>query len=206
MKARIALALASILAIGAPLLAEDRPAENCKSGLIGTAVKDGEPTRIAYHYPHGKVFPPGLIRDQFHDGELNRPSVQIELVGYVEVPAEMKIDIYHAAGGVNQDHGTLYIDDRQIGQVGDDLAKFIVHTLTLRKGVHHIRWVLTGGTFQPNLLKIQDAKTGELLSVFHTARQLDDTGASKAVKTIDAQGEIDGWPPDFKTWNRVPVE
>jgi hypothetical protein len=175
-------------------------------GLIGTAVKDGEPTRIAYHYPHGKVFPPALIRNQFHDGEVNRPSVAIELVGYVEATEDTTIDIYHAAGGVNEDHGTLYLDDRKLGQVGDDLAKFVVYTITLPKGTHQVRWVLTGGTFQPNLLKFQNAKTGELLTVFHTAEQREKTGASKAVKTIDAQGEFEGFPPDFKTWSRVSTE
>jgi len=175
-------------------------------GLIGTAEKDGEATRIAYHYPHGKVFPPALIRNQFHDGETNRPAVKIELVGHVELPQETTVDIYHAAGGVNEDHGTLYIDDRKIGQVGDDLAKFVIYTVTLPKGTHRIRWVLTGGTFQANLLKLQDAMTGELLKVFHTAKQREETGASKAVKTIDAQGELEGWPPDFKTWTRVSTD
>jgi hypothetical protein len=175
-------------------------------GLIGTAEKDGEATGIAYHYPHGKVFPPALIRNQFHDGEVNRPPVKIELVGYVEVPEETSVDIYHAAGGVNEDHGTLYIDDRKIGRVGDDLAKSVIYTVTLPKGTHFVRWVLTGGTFQGNLLKFQDVKSGELLEVFHTARQREATGASKAAKTIDAQGELEGWPPDFKTWSRVPAE
>jgi hypothetical protein len=175
-------------------------------GLIGTAEKDGEATQIAYHYPHGKVFPPALIRNQFHDGEVNRPGVKIELVGYVEVPQETKVDIYHAAGGVNKDHGTLYLDDRKIGQVGDDLAKFVIYTITLPKGTHHVRWVLTGGTFQANLLRFQDVATGELLKVFHTAKQREETGAGKAAKTIDAQGELEGWPPDFKTWTRVSTD
>jgi hypothetical protein len=178
------------------------------AGLIGTAQKNGEPTGIAYHYPHGKIFPPALIRDQFHDGELNRPSVRIELIGYVDVPEETKLDIYHAAGGVNLDHGTLFIDGRQLGQVGDDTAKSVIYTLTLPKGTHEVRWVLTGGTFQANLLKIQNAKSGELLTLFHTQKQRDETGASKAVKTIDAQGEVEGWPPGFdpKAWTRVSTD
>lgn len=176
------------------------------SGLIGTAQKNGEPTGIAYQYPHGKVFPPDLIRGQFHDGEQKFPSVQIELVGYVDVPEDTTIDVYHAAGGVNGDHGTLYVDERKIGQVGDDTVKFVIYTLTLSKGTHHVRWLLTGGTFQANLLKMQNSKTGELLTLFHTAKQSDQTGARKAVKTIDAQGELEGWPPDFKTWTRVSTD
>lgn len=175
-------------------------------GLIGLAYKNGDPTRIAYHYPHGKVFPADLIRSRFHDGETEWPPVEISLVGYVEIPHEMAVDVYHAAGGVNRDHGTLFLDGHQIGQVGDDTAKSVVYTLTLPQGTHEIRWVLTGGTFQTNLLKFQAAKTGELLSVYHTAKQRDETGAAKAAETVDAQGMVEGWPPvDPKAWIRVPI-
>jgi len=176
-------------------------------GLIGLAHKNGEPTQIAYHYPHGKVFPADLIRSRFHDGETELPSVEIALVGYVEVPHKMDVHVYHAAGGVNGDHGTLFLDDHQIGQVGDDMAKNVVYTLTLPQGTHEIRWVLTGGLFQTNLLKFQTATTGDLLSVYHTAKQRDETGAAKAAKTIDAQGTVEGWPPvDPKNWLRVSLQ
>ena len=133
--------------------------------------------------------------------------MEISLVGYVEVPHEMDVDVYHAAGGVNQDHGTLFLDGRRIGQVGDDMAKSVVYTLTLPQGTHEIRWVLTGGTFQTNLLKFQAAKTGDLLSVYHTAQQRDETGAATAATTIDAQGTVEGWPPvDPKAWIRVSMD
>jgi hypothetical protein len=206
MRTHVLLALSAIVIISAPLLADDSLDVKRIPGLIGTAEKEGEATGIAYHYPHGKVFPPDLIRKQFHDGEINRPSVQIELVGYVDLPEETTVDIYHAAGGVNLDHGTLYIDERKIGQVGDNMAKFVIYSMTLPKGTHHVRWVLTGGTFQANLLKMQDVKTGELLKMFHTPKQREGTGASKAVKTIEAEGELEGWPPDFKTWSRVSTD
>lgn len=175
-------------------------------GLIGLAHKDGHPTRIAYHYPHGKVFPAELIRSRFHNGETEWPSLEIALVGYVEVPHEMAVDVYHAAGGVNRDHGTLFLNSHRVGQVGDDMAKNVVYTLTLPQGMHEIRWVLTGGTFQTNLLKFQAAKTGDLLNVYHTARQRDETGAAQAAKTIHAHGTVEGWPPvDPKSWIRVPI-
>jgi hypothetical protein len=178
-----------------------------RPGLIGLAHKDGDATGIAYRYPHGEIFPADLIRSKFHDGEMPRPSVEIALVGYVHVPREMKVEIYHAAGGVNLDHGTLFLDGRKIGQVGDDTAKSVVYTLTLSKGEHEIRWVLTGGTFQTNLLKLQDAATAELLPVYHTDKQCDETGAAKAAVTIDAKGDVEGWPSvDPKKWLRIPIE
>jgi len=177
-------------------------------GLIGAAQKNGEATGIAFHYPHGKVFPPALIRDRFHDGEQDLPSVRIELIGNLDVAEETTIDIYHAAGGVNGDHGTLYIDDGQLGQVGDDTVKNVIYTLTLPKGTHKVRWVLTGGLFQPNLLKMQNVKSGELLTLFHTQKQRDLSGANRAVKMIDAQGDVEGWPPavDAKAWTRVTTD
>jgi hypothetical protein len=177
-------------------------------GLIGAAQKNGEATRIAYHYPHGKIFPPALIRERFHDGEQELPSVRIELVGYVDIAEVTTLDIYHAAGGVNGDHGTLSIDGRLLGQVGDDTVKNVIYSLTLPKGTHEVRWVLTGGLFQPNLLKMQNAKSGELLPLFHTPKQRDETGASHAAKTIDAQGDVEGWPPAFdpKAWTRVSTD
>ena len=203
------LSLALLLALAAGHVRGDEPgrtAEQRVPGLIGLAHKNGAPTRIAYHYPHGKVFPAELIRSRFHDGETERPSVEISLVGYVEVPQEMAVDIYHAAGGVNGDHGTLFLDGRQIGRVGDDTVKNVIYRLELPKGPHEIRWVLTGGMFQPNLLKFQAAKTGDLLNVYHTARQRHDTGAARAAKTIDAQGDITVWPPGGHPWTRVSTD
>jgi hypothetical protein len=67
---------------------------------------------------------------------------------------------------------------------------------------------LTGGLFQPNLLRLQDTDTGELLTVFHTAKQRKQTGAAKAPKTIAAQGDVEGWLPatDPGAWTRLSVE
>jgi hypothetical protein len=193
-----------------PALADNRAADDGEkvSGLIGLARMNGEPTRIAYHYPHGKVWPAELIRSKFHDDDTKpRPSVVITMVGYLEVPRAMAVRIYHAAGGVNEDHGTLFIGDRRIGQVGDDTAKSVVYELKLAEGTHPIRWELTGGTFQTNLLKIQNAETGELLSVYHTPKEVEETGAGAAAVTVDAQGIVDGWPTvDPEKWVRVTVE
>jgi hypothetical protein len=203
------LVLALVIARGATSDdAEPAAGEEHVSGLIGAAQRNDEPIRIAYHYPHGRVFPPELIRERFHDGEQDLPAVRIELVGYVEVPRETTVDIFHAAGGVNGDHGTLYLDGRQLGQVGDDTVKNVIYTRTLPAGAHEVRWVLTGGLFQPNLLRFQDAKTGELLHMFHTAEQRETSGAAQADKIIDAQGAVAGWPPatDSKAWTRIPPD
>jgi hypothetical protein len=69
-----------------------------------------------------------------------------------------------------------------------------------------VRWVLTGGTFQPNVVKFQDAESGKLLTVFHTPAQREASGAAKARIVIEAQGKVDGWPPAPQAWTRVPAE
>ncbi len=203
----IALFATIVCVLLGPAATNTRAADDARQeGLIGLAVMNGEPTPFAYHYPHGEVFSPELIRSKFHDGEKDLPSVQIDLVGYVDAPADAQVDIYHAAGGVNGDHGTLYLDGRRIGQVGDDTVKVVIYTLTLPKGTHEVRWVLTGGLFQPNILEFQDADTGESLPVFHTAKQSEETGAAKARVLIEAEGKVDGWPPAEGAWTRVATD
>jgi len=92
-------------------------------GLIGAALVAGEPSGIAFHYEHGQLLARELIWERFHkesEGRVHRPSISIALLGYVEVPHEMTVKVQHAAGGVNEDHGTLFVGERQLGQVGDD--------------------------------------------------------------------------------------
>jgi hypothetical protein len=191
---------------GLCLLAETRlqaADDDRHSGLIGVAYLAGKPTDVGYRYPHGEVFPPELIRKEFHDGEEFRPEVRIELVGYVEAAKETQVEIFHAAGGVNGDHGTLYVDDKQIGQVGDDTVKNVIYSLKLTEGQHQVRWVLTGGTFQANLLKFQNADSGKRLPMYFTTKQRKDSGAAKPTKIIKARGELEGWPPPANAWTRV---
>jgi hypothetical protein len=195
---------------GAPLAPAPRAKESTP-GLIGTATIEGEPSRVAFHYEHGKLFPRELIWDRFHkptaDGGVHRPNISITLLGKVEVPHEMTVKVRQAAGGVNGDHGTLYIGDRQIGQVGDDTAKAEVYVLTLPAGVHPVRWVLTGGTFQNNLLKFEDAQTGELLRVFYDDAQYRESGAAEAREGVEACADPTEWLKALgdSHWRWVPL-
>jgi hypothetical protein len=177
-------------------------------GLIGTAAVDGERTGIAYHYQHGRVFPPELIRGRFHKGHGPLPSVVITLVGYVEVPRDMTVQIWHAAGGVNVDHGELHVSGRVLGKVGDDMAKSVIYVVKLRKGRHSIRWILSGGTFQHNFLKFEDPQTGEVLHVYHDSAQRHDTGTDRATELVEANTAPSEWPKtsDKREWHLEPLE
>jgi hypothetical protein len=179
-------------------------------GLIGTAIVNGEPSGIAFHYEHGKLFPRELIWERFHrasGGPDPQSSVSITLLGHVEVPREMTVKVSQAAGGVNGDHGTLFIGDRQLGQVGDDTAKAEVYVLTLPAGVHPVRWVLTGGTFQNNLLKFEDPNSGELLRVFYDDSQRRLSGAANAREGVEAAADPTEWLKAMGPahWRWVPL-
>lgn len=178
------------------------------AGLIGMAKVNGESTTIAFHYQHGRVFPGELIRERFHDGDGPRPSVSITLLGSVEVPRDMTIRVWHAAGGVSEDWGELFVGDRLLGRVGDDLAKKAIYSVKLPQGKHRVRWVLTGGYFRNNLLKFEDAATGELLTVSHDATQRRESGADRAREIIAADADPDTWPEaaDRHQWRELPLE
>jgi hypothetical protein len=179
-------------------------------GLIGAALANGKPSGTVFYYEHARMFPRELVWDRFHrtvDGRLELPSLNITLVGYVEVPHEMAIKVSQAAGGVNGDHGTLFIGDRQLGQVGDDTAKAEVYVLALPAGVHPIRWVLTGGTFQNSLLKFEDPRTSELLKVFYDDAQRRQSGADSAREVVEACGDPSEWLKALGPhhWRWVPL-
>lgn len=178
-------------------------------GLIGAALTGGEHSGIAFHYEHGKLLPRELLWDRFHaPGQgAARPGVTLTLVGFVEAPRAMTLKIHHSAGGVNEDHGTLFIGERQLGQVGDDTAKAEVYIVNLPAGVHPVRWVLTGGTFQNSLLRFEEAQTSEPLRVFHDAAQREEAGVAHARELVMANADPAEWLQAVNAahWRWVPL-
>jgi len=188
----------------------DKQVQETKPGLIGAASIECESSGIAFHYEHGKLFPRELIWERFHktiEGRTEFPNVNITLLGKVEVPREMTVKVSHAAGGVNGDHGTLFVGNRQLGQVGDDTAKAEVYLMTLPAGIHPVRWVLTGGTFQNNLLRFEDPATGQLLRVFYDRDQRRQSGAAEAREHVEAAADPSEWLKAVESshWRLVPL-
>lgn len=176
-------------------------------GLIGGSTINGELGGIVFRYHHGRLLTAEEIRSRFHGGEPPFPDVRIELVGYVEVPHDMTVKIWHAAGGVNNDHGELTIGDHLLGTVGDDLVKNVIYVVRLSQGAHRVRWVLTGGTFQNNLLRFEDPQTGTLLDVFHDAGQREASGADSAREIVVADRDPAEWSiaVDPRQWSWEPT-
>ncbi len=179
------------------------------NGLIGTAKIADEQTYVAYHYKHGRLWNHELIRKRFHrtgsDGNLQVPSVVIEMVGYVDVPKNMTVKIWQSAGGVSADHGELFVGDRRLGITGDDTHKQVIYMVDLPMGRHPIRWVLTGGMFQNNLLKFEDPNSGKTLNVYHTDKQRRDTQAAEATATVIADADPGEWLKSIRSWNTKTV-
>jgi hypothetical protein len=58
------------------------------------------------------------IRSRFHSAEPPFPDVRIELVGYINVPRDKTVKIWHAAGGTFQNN-LLKFEDPQTGHLLD---------------------------------------------------------------------------------------
>ncbi len=168
-------------------------AKQVTPGLIGGSTVNGEKAGIVYLYHHGRLLAADEIRSRFHGADAPFPDVRIEMAGYVQIPRDMTVKIWHAAGGVNNDHGELSIDDRLLGTVGDDLVKNVIYVVKLPHGAHRVRWVLTGGLFQNNMLKFEDPQTGELLEVFHDSGQRSATGADSAREIVEVDRDPAEW-------------
>jgi len=92
---------------------------------------------------------------------------------------------------VSHDVNTLFVDDRKISHVGDDRSKHAVDELKLEKGPHAVRWELTGGTFQHNLLKLVDCETDEMLPLGFAKDGLPDVLIREVVRV---GSDRRGWP------------
>lgn len=146
-----------------------------KRSLFGIRITVDD-SRYLFHYQHGLIFSQGdLPKDLIGD---NRFVVKLE--GYLKVPRDMVVIIYHAGGGVSHDINRLYVNGRELGSVGDDRKKHATYEVPLAEGYHPIRWELTGGTFRSNLLAFIDPDEGKLLPLLNGGdaplhRSADDT-------------------------------
>lgn len=196
------------------LAAVDTAQPDQQPGLIGTASINGEATNVAFHYHHGRIFLPELIRDRFPVDDDPRPSVEITLRGYLEVPRPMTLKIWHAAGGVSHDHGELQFGERVLGILGDDTAKATIYVVNVVPGTYPIRWTLTGGVFQHNYLRFENPRTGEELRVYHDAAIREETGVHRANEMVEADAPPEDWykisDPTEWPWDAIgtiePVE
>jgi|GEM_PF-2200878 serine/threonine protein kinase len=162
--------------------------DDAETGLIGRVEVDGRDGGILFHYRHAKLFVHEDVPEFIHDSK----GFTVTLEGYVVVPRDMLVQVWQAGGGVSHDNNWLHLDGTQLCVTGDDRDKHYKAELPLLKGLHHVRWELTGGTFRANILFFMDPESGELLRLVNKGessirRSPDDT-------RIEIKGEKLDWP------------
>jgi serine/threonine protein kinase len=179
------------------------PIHKSEPGLVGRAKLNGKDPGFIFHYPHGRFFANKHIPVSFHDSR----GFEVSLEGYVVVPKDMIVRVWQVGGGVSHDQNWLYIDDKQMGVTGDNHEKELKLDLPMTKGLHRVRWLLTGGTFRTNILVFIDPHTGKLMDL-----------VSKGIpKTREQIIRIDGteigWPiqekslpPAVQELRRTPIK
>lgn len=169
-------------------------------GLIGRATVDGRDGGTIFHYPNGRFFAHDDIPPQIHDSR----SFTVKLEGYLVVPQDMFVKVWHGGGGVSHDVNWLYIDGREISVVGDDHSKHFVAEIPMLKGVHQIRWELTGGTFRTNILAFIDPDSGALMKFLNSG--IANLRQSADERVIHINRTEPGWPITNLDWLPPAVE
>lgn len=179
---------------GEPAASEFQPAsstvldsESTLPGLIGRVSVNGDDAGTILHYRHGFFF------DRSHlPKSIGEQSFTVSLSGYLSVPRDMTVRVFQAGGGVSHDVNQLFVNHRSLGKTGDNTDKHLEKDIPLAAGLHHVRWVLKGGTFRSNILAFVDAASGELLPLLNPGI------ASIRLRATDRYSPVEGrkldWP------------
>ena len=162
--------------------------DDAVTGLMGRIVADAKDTGHIIHYPHATFFE----HSELPESVLNSNSFSIALDGYIDVPQDMTVHLWQAGGGVSGDVNWLYVDGTEVCVTGDDRGKNFSGELHLLKGLHQVRWVLTGGTFRTNILAFVDPKNGKLLQMINKGQAV--TRRADNDKLIEIKPGATGWP------------
>lgn len=141
-------------------------------GLIGRVTVGGQETGIAFHYLNGTVFRHDVVRQTLFMQGFGITGMMITLEGTLRVPADLDVFLWHMGGTPSGGVSWLYIDDREIGSVGDDREKNVLYRVNLPRGDHRLKWVLRGGDLGNNLIQAFEADSKRPLFVFHTEENL----------------------------------
>jgi Tol biopolymer transport system component len=134
-------------------------------GLFGSLAVGDRVTRRAFHYQTGRPLPNRLVSEQVFAAGFSMNDVQITLAGQLEVPRKMVVQAMHNGGSANNGVHTLFVDGREVGQIGDDRYKAIVYRLPLDAGTYDVEWRLTGGDFGDSVLQFFDPESKQPLRV-----------------------------------------
>lgn len=158
-------------------------------GMIGRCLVDNVDAAVILRYEPGRFIHNNDLRDLLGRHGIAGASLRIELHGVLAVPRDMALKVTHiggtSAGGVLR----LYVNERELGAVGDNRTKSTVYTLALPKGLYAVRWQLTGGDIGPAHIEFADAASDEAVPVFHTQPMLRRLRRLPTSQELDASAE-----------------
>lgn len=116
-------------------------------GMIGLTEVSGRQTGILFRYKPGMVFNNATIQETLGAHGHGMKGVKITLHGVLTVSSNGTVLLWHRGGSSSGGVHRLYIDNNEIGSIGDDRSKKSVYKVKLKAGAHAVQWVLTGGNF-----------------------------------------------------------
>ncbi len=163
------------------------------TGMLGRLTVNGKDLATAFHYAPGAAFQHKVVETEVLNAGEAMKGVSITLLGYVRVAKATPVKIWHAGGSASGGVLRLYIDDKEVGSVGDDRVKNTVHEFTLQPGVRNIKWRLSGGHMGTCVLQFFDAQTMQPLEISSTKNDLVVKGApplKKLLRNSDAGARV----------------
>jgi hypothetical protein len=142
-------------------------------GMIGRCLVDNVDARLILGYRPGQFLHDETVRTALGKQGIAGGSIQLELHGVLEVPRDMELTITHIGGSSNSGVLRLYLNDRELGAVGDNRTKSTVYTLALPKGLYAVRWLLSGGDLGSCDIEFAETGRDELLPVYYTKPMLE---------------------------------
>jgi hypothetical protein len=173
-----------------------------KATIDGGVVVTYAPGKVLTHeVVQGGLGTAPVVADAFSKG-----AVRLDLFGILHVPVDMEVVIWHVGGSTALGRHFLFINNQQIGVVGDDNEKNSVYRIALAQGEHAIGWRVTGGQLGNSLLAFFDSTTGEALTVY---APLELQGTAKNAPThkqinIEAANPMPKRPPDLPAEIKLP--
>jgi len=165
------------------------PAQDYVPGMIGRAVVQGEAENdagLVIRYQPGVSFLEKDLNSALAQANVTGRKVRVTLTGVLRVPKQMTVAIQHKGGSASGGVLRLYLDERELGAVGDDRTRNTTYSVPLAAGDHTVRWVLSsGGSLGDGFISFVDSQTDEPLPVLSTAETVAQVRAVPFKVTLD---------------------
>lgn len=141
-------------------------------GLLGRVQTGGADAGVLWKYDSGLRISNQSISDILVQAKVARGKLRIEFVGLVFVPESGTVNITHTGGSATGTL-TLFVDNKQLGEIGASRATSDVYKVDLNAGEHTIRWILAGDDLGTSSLALTNASSGQPLVAYHNPQLLE---------------------------------